>query len=369
MDSKAYLVLENGKVFEGYSFGAAGEVTGEIVFTTGMTGYLETLTDKSYYGQIIVQTYPLIGNYGVIPEDFEGKKISARGYIVREWCENPSNFRSEKTIDEFLKEQGIIGLCGIDTRALTKTLRDHGTMNGIITTDPDKVDFNSIRAYSIKDAVKSVSSDEPCIINPEGKYSIALMDFGYKQNILRELIKRDCKITLLPYDTTPGRIKELSPDGIMLTNGPGDPADNPEIIRNLKEISSFKIPTFGICLGHQLLALSFGFKTEKLKFGHRGANQPVKDLESDRIYISSQNHGYAVNIDSIDCNISDLWFVNLNDNTCEGIKYKDYPIFSVQFHPEGCGGPQDTAFLFDSFIHKVDEYCSLRSKISITFSR
>ncbi len=358
MQQKAYLVLENGRIFEGFSFGAAGEAIGEIVFTTGMTGYLETLTDKSYYGQIIVQTFPLIGNYGVIPDDFESRTVSARGYIVRYWCEEPSNFRSRGTIDSFLKEQNIVGLYGIDTRELTKILRVQGTMNGMITTDPRKADLEKIRAYRITEAVESVSVREISVLNPGGKYSVALFDYGYKENIARELIKRDCRVTLVPCDTTAEKIKELAPDGIMLSNGPGDPAQNTKIINNLKEILNLNIPVFGICLGHQMLALSHGFRTEKMKFGHRGANQPVKDLVTGKTYITSQNHGYAVRMDTIYREIADVWFVNINDNTCEGIRYLHRPVFSVQFHPEGCGGPQDTGYLFDAFVEEVKKHAS-----------
>jgi len=358
MQTKAYLVLENGRIFEGFSFGAAGDVIGEIVFTTGMTGYLETLTDKSYYGQIIVQTFPLIGNYGVIPQDFEGRSISARGYIVKHWCREPSNFRSSGTIHRLLAENNIVGLYGIDTRELTKILREQGTMNGMITGDLNNVDFSKIKAYSVTNAVESVSVKEISVLNPEGKYSIALLDFGYKENIVRELLKRNCKVFILPYNTPAERIKELNPDGIMLSNGPGDPADNPDTINNLREVVQLKIPIFGICLGHQLLALSFKFKTEKMKFGHRGANQPVKDLLTGRTYITSQNHGYAVKTESISKNAARLWFYNINDNTCEGIRYLDRPVSSVQFHPEGCGGPQDTGYLFDRFIEEIDRYAT-----------
>ena len=358
MQIKAYLVLENGRIFEGFSLGAVGEVIGEIVFTTGMTGYLETLTDKSYYGQIIAQTFPLIGNYGVIPEDFESQTISARGYIVKHWCHEPSNFRSKGTLHAFLKENNIVGLYGIDTRELTKILREQGTMNGMITSDLQRADLEKIKAYSVTNAVESVSTKEMSVLNPDGKYSIALLDFGYKENIVRELVKRNCKVTILPHNTPAGKIKELSPDGIMLSNGPGDPADNPEIIKNLREMVNYNIPIFGICLGHQLLALAFRFKTEKMKFGHRGANQPAKDMITGRTYITSQNHGYAVKTDSIDKTIARLWFLNINDNTCEGIKYLEKPVSSVQFHPEGCGGPQDTGYLFDIFIEEIDRYAT-----------
>lgn len=356
MEQKAYLVLENGKVFEGFSFGASGNIIGEIVFTTGMTGYLETLTDKSYHGQIVVQTFPLIGNYGVIPNDFEGKSISTRGYIVKHWCQEPSNFRSEGTLDAFLKEQNIIGLYGIDTRELTKILREQGTMNGLITTSLDNIPLADIKAYSVEKAVESVSVSEAVEINPNGSYSVALLDFGYKENIIRELVSRDCKVTVFPYDTSPEEVIALNPHGIMLSNGPGDPSDNSTVIQSLSKLIKTDIPIFGICLGHQLLALSFGFQTEKLKYGHRGANQPAKDIFTNRTYMTSQNHGYAVKTNSIDNSLAELWFINVNDNTCEGIKYRNKAICSVQFHPEGCGGPQDTGYLFDEFLREVKNH-------------
>lgn len=358
MQHRAYLVLETGKIFEGFSLGAVGDVTGEIVFTTGMTGYLETLTDKSYYGQIICHTFPLIGNYGIIPEDFEGDTVAARGYIVKHPCRAPSNFRSSGDLDTFLKERNIIGLFGIDTRELTGILREQGTMNGRITTNPENIDYSSIRSYAIKNAVESVSVKEETLLNDNGRYSVALLDFGYKKNIARELMNRNCRVTLFPHDTPPDRIIAHKPDGIILSNGPGDPADNPDIISNLKQLVNSGIPIFGICLGHQLMALSYGFKTEKLKYGHRGPNQPVKDLNTGQLYITSQNHGYSVTNGSIDKSVARLWFINLNDNTCEGIQYLNKPAFSVQFHPEGCGGPKDTGFLFDAFLEEVGNYAA-----------
>jgi len=368
MQKKAFLVLETGKIFEGYSFGAEGEVIGEIVFTTGMTGYLETMTDKSYYGQIILYTYPLIGNYGVIPEDFESRTVSAFGCIAKEVCSTPSNFRSKGDFDTFLKEHGIPGLYGIDTRELTKTLREHGTMNGIITRNPGKVDLDKIKAYNVKNAVENVSIKEKITVNADGKYTIVLLDFGYKENMVRELVKRDCKVVIMPHDSTVKSIIDQKPDGILLSNGPGDPADNPGIISNLKQLIGTKIPIFGICLGHQLLALAHGFETRKLKYGHRGSNQPVKDLKTGRLYITSQNHGYYVTNESIEKSKAEISFINLNDNTCEGIKYLNIPAFSVQFHPEGCGGPQDTVFLFDTFIKEVSSYASGRKNYGTVMS-
>ena len=353
--SKAYLVLENGKVFCGERFGAEGNVTAEVVFTTGMTGYLETLTDKSYFGQIVVQTFPLIGNYGVIPSDFEGGLIGPSGYIVKEWCQLPSNFRSEGELDTFFKERGVIGLSGIDTRALTKLIRESGVMNGAIVSDPAEADMEAIRVYRVTKAVESTSvqTQELCE-NPNARFKVALMDFGMKENIRRELENRGAEVTVCPWNTAPEQVKALGVDGIMLSNGPGDPADNKEIIENLRGMMRLGTPIFGICLGHQLLALANGFKTEKLKYGHRGANQPVQNMETGRVYISSQNHGYAVVSRSIDPQIAEEYFTNVNDRTCEGIRYKNVPAFSVQFHPEACGGPRDTAFLFNRFFEMME---------------
>lgn len=357
MGKTGYLVLENGKVFRGERFGAQGEMTAEVVFTTGMTGYLETLTDRSYWGQMVVQTFPLIGNYGVIPADFESDAIGPCAYIVKQWCQAPSNFRSQGSLDTFFKEKGVIGLSGIDTRTLTKIIRETGVMNGVITDDPATVDFEALKAYRVTGAVKASSTKERYVVRPEGevKKKIALLDFGLKRNIYRELVKRGAEVTVCPCTTTAGEIQALGVDGIMLSNGPGDPAENVEIIANLKEICKLGIPLFGICLGHQLLALAHGFRTEKLKYGHRGANQPVKNLETGRVYISSQNHGYAVVSSSIDSAVARELFVNVNDNTCEGIRYLDCPAFSVQFHPEACGGPLDTQALFDEFFAMMKE--------------
>lgn len=352
MSRAAYLILENGTVFEGKAFGAEKETTGELVFTTAMTGYLETLTDPSYYGQVVIQTFPLIGNYGVIPADFESDSPSLKGYIVREWCQVPSNFRCEGDLDTFLKESGIPGIYGIDTRALTRIVREYGVLNCKISYSPDvtKEELDEIKNYVITEAVESTTIKEKEHFDAEnGDLNVVLMDFGAKHNIGRELVKRGCNLTVVPAHTTADEIKAMNPDGVMLSNGPGDPSDNTEIIAELKKLCDFGIPTFGICLGHQLLALSQGAKTEKLKYGHRGANQPAKEVETGRVYITSQNHGYAVVSDSMpeNCKVS---FVNGNDNTCEGVNYTNMPAFSVQFHPEACGGPHDTAFLFDRFI-------------------
>lgn len=356
MEKRAYLILENGDVYEGYSFGAEKEVVGELVFTTAMTGYLETLTDPSYYGQIVCQTFPLIGNYGVIPSDFESSKPVLRAYIVREWCQQPSNFRCEGQLDAFLKETGVPGLYGIDTRCLTKTVREFGVMNAKLTYQkPDPSEAEALKSYKITGAVQAVTVREPAVHTPENpKLNVVLMDFGAKRRIRRNLMKLGCHVTIVPASTTAEEIIAMKPDGIMLSNGPGDPADNPEIIEQLKILAESKIPTFGICLGHQLLALSQGARTTKLKYGHRGANQPATDLETGRVYVTSQNHGYAVVSESLPANAK-VSFVNANDGTCEGISYTDKPMFSVQFHPEACGGPLDTSFLFDKFISMMQE--------------
>lgn len=350
MIKKVYIVLEDGHIFEGKRFGAEGEALGELVFTTGMGGYTETLTDPSYYGQIVMQTFPLIGNYGIMEEDFESDKSYVSGYVVREWCELPSNFRTEYDLDTFLKKQGIVGVYGVDTREITRIIREKGVMNAKIVSSVDKIDYDEIKAYKIVDAVKSVSCNKKYTVSDgEAKYKVALLDYGAKKNIVRELVARGCEVTVFPYDTSAEEIIKTNPDGIMLSNGPGDPEENIVPIENIKELAG-KFPIFGICLGHQLTALAMGGKTMKLKYGHRGVNQPVKQLETGRTYISSQNHGYAVVADSLDRRYARESFINANDGTCEGMEYRSKQIFTVQFHPEACSGPKDTKFLFDRFI-------------------
>ena len=360
MGKKAYLMLADGQVFEGRSFGAEGTVIGEVVFTTGLTGYQETLTDPSYYGQIVTQTFPLIGNYGVNSQDNESAKSYVTGYIVREWCNAPSNFRCEGNINDFLKDHNIVGINNIDTRRLTRTIREVGVMNGVITTEDVYAKkeelLEKIRAFSVRDAVKSVTNTEILTYEPEEKkYRVVLFDFGYKRNIRQELIKRGCEVIVVPANTTAEQVKEIAPDGIMLSNGPGDPAENVEIIENIKEIEKLGIPIFGICLGHQLMALANCGRTEKLKYGHRGANQPVIDLESGLTYVTSQNHGYAVIGDSIDPSVGHVSHINANDKTCEGIRYTSVNAFTVQFHPEAHGGPLDTSYLFDEFVKTMEK--------------
>lgn len=362
MNETIYLQLEDGTIFIGTSFGAPldEDVTAEVVFTTAMTGYLETLTDPSYYGQMVVQTFPLIGNYGVIPSDFEGNTIHLSAYIVKEYCPEPSNFRSQITLDEWLKQQNIPGISGVDTRALTKKIRDKGVMNGRLTkTFPILNSLTDISDWNMGRVIPLVSTKTSYIV-PSGlpKFHVVLWDFGAKQNIIRKLHALGCKITVVPADISCEEILALHPDGIMLSNGPGNPEDNPSIIAELAKLCASQIPIFGICMGHQLLALANGAKTEKLKYGHRGANQPVKNLQTGRIYITSQNHGYAVVNDSLPDNAT-ISYLNLNDDTCEGIVYHDFPGFSVQFHPEACAGPHDTDFLFDEFISLMERSCSL----------
>ena len=398
--SDACLVLANGLVFKGKSFGASGTIVGEAVFTTGMNGYIETLTDPSYYGQIVTQTFPLIGNYGIIPKDFESSSCHVRGYIVRSWCEAPSNFRCEGDLDSYLKKQNIIGLYDIDTRALTKVIRESGVMNGMLVSgesdeakkifaaleNPDEKNrlLEKIRSYKIENAVESVTcsaseieesaetvfkesasyrfvpvrsdgtkENDPEAAMRDGKgKKVVLWDFGAKANIRRELLKRGLDVVTVPALTTAEKILSLNPDGVMLSNGPGDPQENVSIIEEIKKILDARIPVFGICLGHQLLALANGAKTVKLKYGHRGANQPVKQLSTGRVYISSQNHGYAVENDSLPEGAVPS-FVNTNDGTNEGLVYTKIPAFSVQFHPEACSGPLDTSFLFDDFVRLI----------------
>lgn len=351
-----YLVLENGAVFQGQGFGAQGEVMAEVVFTTAMTGFFETLTDKSYTGQAVVQTFPLIGNYGIIPEDAEGDRVGPSAYIVREWCRHPSNFRSTGDLDAFLKERGVVGLCGIDTRALTRLLRERGVMNGLLTDDPSRADLEALKAFRVNQPVNRVSTEQAYTLAPDQapRFQVALFDFGLKENICRMLVQRGCQVRVLPFDTAPETVLALNPDGIFLSNGPGDPEDNQGAIQTLQALLPHRIPTMGICLGHQLLALAHGFRTEKLKYGHRGANQPVRNTENGQVYISSQNHGYAVVNDSVDPAAARPLFLNVNDGTNEGLRYLEEPILTVQFHPEACGGPHDTEFLFDEFIRMME---------------
>ena len=347
MDKKIYLTLQNGKVFEGYSFGAEKEAVGELVFTTGMTGYIETLTDPSYYGQIVAQTFPLIGNYGVISADAESEHSYLTGYIVREKCDAPSNFRSEGTIEEYLKKEGIPAIYGIDTRELTKLVREAGAMNAAISFKPF-TDFEALKRYRIQNAVASVASKEVKTVGG-GNHTVVLYDFGAKQNIERELLRRGMKVVAVPADYPAEETLKIA-DGVMLSNGPGDPAENVAALKIIKKLAG-KVPVFGICLGHQLFALAMGGQTRKMKYGHRGSNQPVKHVQSGRIFITSQNHGYEVVASSLKEGV--LSYVNANDGTCEGIDYPELNAFTTQFHPEACAGPHDANKLFDEFVQRV----------------
>ena len=428
---KAFLILEDGNVFTGTSIGSTREVISEIVFNTSMTGYLEVLTDPSYAGQAVVMTYPLIGNYGITP-DMESERPWPDGYVVRELSRMPSNFRCEGTIQDFLEKNDIPGVAGIDTRALTKILREKGTMNGMITTNEnynlDEI-IPKLKAYTTGNVVDKVTCTEKKVLKGQGK-RVALMDFGAKNNIakrLREkgtmngmittekpedlsavlekikkysvrgvvdkvttkeivsykpgdldtdsnisitkkvaildvgtkfniarcLLKRGCEVTIYPAHTTAEEILGDNPDGIMLSNGPGDPKECVDIIKEIKKLYDSNVPIFAICLGHQLMALATGADTHKMKYGHRGGNHPVKDLATGRVYISSQNHGYVVDTDKLDPNVAEPAFINVNDGTNEGLKYVNKNIFTVQFHPEACPGPQDSAYLFDRFINMM----------------
>ena len=364
---EAYLILEDGTTFTGRSIGSTKDVISEIVFNTSMTGYLEVLTDPSYAGQAVVMTYPLIGNYGICREDMEAKVSNTDGFIVRELSRLGSNFRNEQSIQDFLVEQDIPGIEGIDTRALTKILREKGTMNGMITTKmPENMEeaLAKIKDYSVRGVVDKVTTKEivsyrPGDLNTDSNISVskkvAILDVGTKFNIARCLLKRGCEVTIFPARTNPEDILAINPDGIMLTNGPGDPKECTEVIQNLKSLYQSDVPIFAICLGHQLMALATGCDTEKMKYGHRGANHPVKDLETERVYISSQNHGYMVKEDSVPSDIAEVAFINVNDKTVEGLKYKNKNIFTVQFHPEACAGPKDSEVLFDRFIKMMEE--------------
>lgn len=374
---KAFLILEDGTVFTGTSIGSPREVISEIVFNTSMTGYLEVLTDPSYAGQAVVMTYPLIGNYGICKKDMESKKPWVEGYIVRELSRIPSNFRSEESIQHFLTSNDIPGICHIDTRSLTKLLREKGTMNGMITTK-EYADISEpisrMKAYRVEGVVAKTSVKEVCVLEaemsrpaeeekspaveeksrPEKGKRVALLDLGAKDNIARSLVKRGCQVTVYPAWTKAEEILAGNPDGIMLSNGPGDPAENVEIIREIRKLYAADVPIFAICLGHQLMALAAGASTYKLKYGHRGGNHPVKDLETGRVYISSQNHGYAVDASGIAPKVAVPAFVNVNDGTNEGLRYVGKNIFTVQYHPEACPGPLDSGYLFDRFLTMME---------------
>ena len=385
---KAFLILEDGTVFTGTHIGADKEIISEIVFNTSMAGYLEVLTDPSYAGQAVCMTYPLIGNYGVCKEDMESRCPWPDGFIVRELSRIPSNFRCDMTIQQFLEENGVPGIAGIDTRSLTKILREKGTMNGMITTN-EQYDLEEIlpklKAYTTGKVVEKVTCTEkyevkgsktlsengpisgsavytgekekkPTLVrklNGLGK-RVALLDLGTKYNIADSLAKRGIDVTVYPAGTSAQEILADAPDGIMLSNGPGDPKECTEIIKEIKKLYDSDVPIFAICLGHQLMALATGGDTHKMKYGHRGGNHPVKDLKTGRVYISSQNHGYVVDMEKLDPEIAVPAFVNVNDGTCEGLSYTGKNIFTVQYHPEACPGPRDSAYLFDRFMKMME---------------
>jgi carbamoyl-phosphate synthase small subunit len=390
---KAFLILEDGTVFEGTHIGAQKEIISEIVFNTSMAGYLEVLTDPSYAGQAVCMTYPLIGNYGVCREDMESKKAWPDGFIVRELSRIPSNFRCDITIQEFLEENDIPGIAGIDTRALTRILREKGTMNGMITTDESyqlEEILPKLKAYTTGKVVELVTCEQkyewkgarslsdngpisgsaqfhpadyaagirekkPSMVrelNGKGLH-VALLDLGAKDNIASSLAARGCDVTVYPALTSAEEIIADAPDGIMLSNGPGDPKECESVIAQIRKLYDTDIPIFAICLGHQLMALATGADTFKMKYGHRGGNHPVKDLETGRVYISSQNHGYVVDMDKLDPKVAVPAFINVNDGTNEGLSYTGKNIFTVQFHPEACPGPQDSGELFDRFIEMM----------------
>lgn len=344
---KAKLILENGMVFEGRAFGYLQEAVGEVVFNTGMTGYQEILTDPSYYGQIVSMTYPLIGNYGLNLDDTESCKPSVKGFIVKEACDYPNNFRCELKLEDYLRNNRIMAMEQVDTRALTKVLRINGTMKGIITTEELSEDYirEKLQGYSNKAAVSNVTTRHRYSIPGAGMH-VGILDFGIKANIIRSFVQRGCTVTVFPAYTSHKEILEADTDLIFLSNGPGDPCDLPEVIENLKQLIGRK-PIAGICLGHQLLALALGGRTARLKFGHRGCNHPVKDLEENRVYITSQNHGYYVEKLPEDTTVT---HISMNDGTIEGMKHNSLPIRSVQFHPEASPGPKDISSLFDRFM-------------------
>ncbi len=357
--SKAYLVLENGSIYEGQSFGSETEAAGEVVFNTGMIGYHDTLTDKSYFGQIVVQTFPLIGNYGIINDNFEGEQVIPSAYVVKEYCCSPSNFRCEGKIDDFLKEKGVPGICGIDTRALTKEIRENGVMNGKLVHSKEAalavLSSGELKDCKIENAASKLSTDKQVVYAPKGeaKAKAAIIDLGCKKSYISALTERGIETVLCPANTSAEEIKALGVQGVMISNGAGDPNEYKDIIANVKAISELGLPVLAIGKGHEVLSVASGFTVSKMKFGHRGANQPVKDISKDRVYITSQNHGYGVVAESVDADKAEVRFVNVNDGSCEGIVYKNIDAVSVQFNPDAFGGPLDTSWIIDEFAEKM----------------
>lgn len=349
---KAQLILENGKRFTGSVFGAACDVVGEVVFTTGMDGYQETITDPALAGQILTMTFPLVGNAGINLEDMEAEKASLKALVVREKCDYPSNFRNEMTLDDFLKQQGVVGLEGIDTRALTRILRNHGTMKGLIVVGEisDEEAMKRINALDNSNVIMETTTKKSYTRNKKGTHNVAYIDLGTKDGILRKLEERDCKITVFPADAKAEEILKINPDLVFVSSGPGDPNDAPETIETLKELIGKK-PICGICTGHLVIGLALGAKTEKMKFGHHGGNQPVREIATDKVYITSQGHNYILK--DLPQDVIET-FINVNDGTCEGIFCEAKKIMSVQFHPEAAPGPQETQFIFDRFLEIIE---------------
>ncbi|MDO8662154.1 MAG: glutamine-hydrolyzing carbamoyl-phosphate synthase small subunit [Candidatus Omnitrophota bacterium] len=353
----AILALEDGTIFQGRSFGAQGERSGEVVFNTSMSGYQEVITDPSYKGQIVAMTYPLIGNYGVNSEDVESCKPFIEGFVVKECSKIASNWRAQQPLAEYLKANNIPGIEGVDTRRLTLHIRQKGAMKAVLSTLDLDVQSLVKKAQGSpglvgRDLVKEVICDKPYEWNEKGKFKVVAMDCGIKLNMLRILERKGCQVVVVPATASSSQILQMKPDGLLLSNGPGDPAALPYIVNTLKELLN-KLPIFGICLGHQMLGQAFGGKTYKLKFGHHGANQPVKDLKTGKVSITVQNHGFCVDMDSLNKKEIELTHINLNDHTSEGLRHKKLPIFSVQFHPESSAGPHDAEYLFDQFIELI----------------
>ncbi|MFC6465630.1 carbamoyl phosphate synthase small subunit [Marinilactibacillus sp. GCM10026970] len=351
------LILEDGNIFKGYGFGSDKETIGEVVFNTGMTGYQESITDHSYNGQLLTFTYPLIGNAGINRDDHESVFPTTKAVIVKEYARRPSNWRSQMNLDEFLKEKDIPGLSGVDTRRLTKVIREHGAMKAILTDATENVEkYLKILAETELDhnQVAQVSTTRP-YVSPDNGRKVVVIDFGLKHSILHELNKRSCHVTVLPHDTKAETIMNLDSDGVMLTNGPGDPTDLPDVLKMIQAIQP-QVPVFGICLGHQLIALANGARTYKMNFGHRGFNHPVKEIATGKIAFTSQNHGYSVEKESIDPNQLRVTHLEINDGTVEGLRHRTHPVFSVQYHPDAAPGPHDAEDLFDQFTELMDSW-------------